>query len=88
MIGMQTAVQRSRVSGWVVSETLIEVRMHRRGLGRLYDAITRSLLLGRVGESLVSLDRAVTRVAYEGQRLVAGPERAQHLAERQRLGAR
>jgi hypothetical protein len=88
MIGMQTAVQRSRASGWVVPETRVEVRMQRRGLGCLYDAITRSLLLGRVGESLASLDSVVTRVAYDGQRLVAGPEFAQHLAQRHRARAR
>jgi hypothetical protein len=50
--------------------------------------ITRSLLLGRIGEPLASLDRALTHVAYEGQRLIAGPERAQHLAQRHRPRAR
>jgi hypothetical protein len=88
MIGMQTAMQRSRASGWVVPETRVEVRMQRRGPGGLYDAITRSLLLGRVGESVASLDRAVTHVAYDDPLLVAGPERAQHLAQRERPRAR
>jgi hypothetical protein len=82
-------LRRSRASGWLVPETPVEVKMHRHGPGCLYDAITRSLLLGRVGEPLASLDRVLTHVAYDGQRPVAaGPERAQHLAQRHRPRAR
>ena len=73
-------LQRPGASVWLVPMTVVREQQARSGPGSLYDAITRSLLLGRVAKPLASLDQALTHVGYNGSR-PAGPNRAQRRAQ-------
>jgi len=81
MAPLLAEMQRPGTSVWLVPESFVQVESARHGPSSVYDAITRSLLLGRVDRPLASLDQALTHVGYTGSR-PAGPNRAQRRADR------